>query len=356
MKTNNDLLRTLVDSSAIAFASDNDKSDFINDWYFARAFVISESMKEMMCRVDSEGEMKAPLNITLEGTSPRMCAVLRELILRAHYTDFNESNGGNSSTITILYSGNQESVKNTLLKMPFLGNYLHYLWEEQLYFLDVKVMLKEKKDDSKADVTKEMVDNFSYAKNNAIHTTRAEEANKIYCLGSDLYNLPSIDTANVKIYELPLLEFETESFDYNREKDWEHSNIKDKLSNVFCTDTFDLRKLMLERRLKKKDIEEKTLKELVENNILSLSKCEHSRWNAEKLIMGFRPWTPMEHYQYDRLFGDQKKQFYKKLKKQEVHYNICSYRDLARREPQNMKFDTFLVLAMLNIIQKSEKG
>lgn len=356
MKTNNDLIRTLVDNSGIPFASDSDKQAFIDDWYFARAFVSSDIMKDKMCRVDDNGNMTDALNITLEGTSPRMCAVLRELILRAHYADFNEQNGNNASTITLLYNGSINEANKTLLFTPFLANYLHYVWVQQLDFLDIKILLKEKKDDSKIDVTEKELDSFSVTKNNTIDTTRAEHANQIYCLGDDLYNLPAIDTLNVEMYELPLRVFETESYKYNREKDWEHNSIKDKLSNVFCTDTFDLRKEMLERILKNKNTQEKTLTQLVRKNILALSKCEHSRWIAEKLIMGFRPWTPLEHYQYDRLFGDDKKQFYKTLKKNEAHYNLCSYRDLARREPQNMKFDTFLVLVMLDIIRRAEKG
>lgn len=366
MKTDNDLIRALVEESSHPFATSNEKETFISDWYFARAFLESEEMMEKMCRVDHKGNITNPLCITLEGTSVRMRAVLRELILRAHYIDFDEEkvhhidsdeeNIANVSVITILYDDSEEAAKATLLGTPFLGNYLHYLWEEPLGFLDIRIKFLSKATGIQADVTQEMLDSFSYIGGNAIDTNTAEYANRIYCLGSDLSNLPAIDMANAEMYQLPLQVFEAGNFKCKKIEDWEKNDVKGKLSNVFCTDTFKLRKMMLERGVKQSDDIEKQLKKAVVANILPLSKCEHSRWVAEKLILGFRPWTLAEHYQYDRTFGDDKKAFYKKLKKKAAHYNICSYHTLTRIEPKNLRYDTFLVLAMLEIISQAEKG
>ena len=356
MKTNNDLISALIESSATRFATEEEKRDFIDDWYFAREYVSSADMMERMCRVNLKGEITDPLEIVLEGISSKMRAVLRELILRAHYMDFNEEDKKNISEIIILYEGDEKKARKVLLQTPFLGNYLHYIWEQSLDFLDIKVVLKSKKENNEKVITEQMLDEFHYTKKNVIDTRNAEYANSIYCLGSDLHNLPAIDTVNAEMYELPLHVFEMKNYTHNPEKAWGKSEIKDKLSNVFCTDVFALRKMMLERGLKNENAGAKTLEESVRKNILAISKTEHSRWVAEKLIMGFRPWTPQEHYEYDRKFGDEKKQFYKGLKSNGVHYNICSYRDLARLEPQNMKYDTFLVLVMLEIINRSQEN
>lgn len=55
---NNDLIRNLVEDCTIPFATESGKQTFIDDWYFARAFVLNESMKEKICRVDNCGNMK----------------------------------------------------------------------------------------------------------------------------------------------------------------------------------------------------------------------------------------------------------------------------------------------------------
>lgn len=353
MERDNNLIGVLVASYASEFTAASARQSFIDDWYFARAFVTSSAMMAMMCRVNEKGTITAPLSLTLEGTSSRMCAVLRELILRAHYMDFDERSGANASTITILYEGREDDTRKALLRTPFLGNYLHYLWEESLDYLDIRVLLVRRTHGRKADVTEEMLGEFTVDYARYIDTCMAEYANRIYCLGSDLYNLPAIDTANAGMYELPLQVFETDNYEYNRDKNWENNSIKDKLSNVFCTDTFLLREMMLRRGMHREGVREKSLVESVKKNILPLSRSEHSRWVAEKLIMGFRPWTSQEHYHYDRLFGDAKQHYYSTLKKAEAHYNICSYQDLSRLEPQNMRYDTFLILTMLAIIKKT---
>lgn len=356
MKKDIDLLSTLVADISSSFSTESDKQTFVDDWYFARAFMTSSYMMEKMCRVDHDGNITKPLCLTLEGTSSKMRAVLRELILRAHYIDFDEQNGDNASEITILYDDSEEAAKRTLLGTPFLAGYLHHLWEEPLDFLDFKIHFLPKSAHSRIDVSERILADFPYTRSNTIDTRAAEYANRIYCLGGDLSNLPSIDTSNAEMYELPLRVFETENYRYDRSESWEGNSVKNKLSNVFCTDTFALRKMMLERGMNREGAKERTLVESVRKNILPLSKCEHSRWVAEKLIFDFRPWTPMEHYQYDRLFGEAKKRYYASLKRKEAHYNICSYRSLMRLDPANLKYDTFLVLAMLEIIKKAEKS
>lgn len=98
---------------------------------------------------------------------------------------------------------------------------------------------------------------------------------------------------------------------------------------------------------------EKDLLKLVGNNLKAMAKCEHARWNVEKLILGFSPFSPQEQYEYNRRFGSSRSSYRNKLKKNEAHHiNLCSYDDLRRIDPDNMKYDTFLMLAMVRILKE----
>ena len=102
---------------------------------------------------------------------------------------------------------------------------------------------------------------------------------------------------------------------------------------------------------------EKDLLKLVGNNLKTMAKCEHARWNVEKLILGFSPFSPQEHYEYNRRFGSSRSSYRNKLKKNEAHHiNLCSYDDLRRIDPDNMKYDSFLMLAMVRILKEGIMG
>ncbi len=102
---------------------------------------------------------------------------------------------------------------------------------------------------------------------------------------------------------------------------------------------------------------EKDLLKLVGNNLKTMAKCEHARWNVEKLILGFSPFSPQEHYEYNRRLGSSRSSYRNKLKKNEAHHiNLCSYDDLRRIDPDNMKYDSFLMLAMVRILKEGITG
>lgn len=102
---------------------------------------------------------------------------------------------------------------------------------------------------------------------------------------------------------------------------------------------------------------EKDLLKLVGNNLKTMAKCEHARWNVEKLILGFSPFSPQEQYEYNRRFGASRSSYRNKLKKNEAHHiNLCSYDDLRRIDPDNMKYDSFLMLAMVRILKEGILG
>lgn len=94
---------------------------------------------------------------------------------------------------------------------------------------------------------------------------------------------------------------------------------------------------------------------IVKDNIMSLAMCEHARWNVEKLINGFLPLTAKEQYEDNLCFGTSRNSYRKKLKNKAHHIYLCSYHDLRRINPSDMKYDCFLMMAMVRIIKENFK-
>ena len=97
---------------------------------------------------------------------------------------------------------------------------------------------------------------------------------------------------------------------------------------------------------------------IVKANLTALAKCEHARWNVEKLILGFSPLTDKEKIADELKFGKAREQYRKGLKKDSKrpkHIDLCSYHDLQRRNPADMKYDCFLMLAMAWILKENYK-
>ncbi len=310
-----------------------------------------DSVTDRLFCKDADGRRRSSLHVYVDGVSPKLCAVIRELVLRAHYMGFDEENGKNQSVITVLCDkGRKEEAEDQLRNAPFLGNYINYLWGTEelnpLDYLEVMVNVEEKSDDmSSYDdplITEDELNVYSDC-SNEIDIIAAKRANSIYCIGCELYNLPDISPEDIEMYEIPLRLFETETFADNPDDSWKRLSLKHKISNVLCTDTFPVRLKMLGCQCQ--DVQTVTCE--IEKHILELSKCEHSRWVAEKLIMGYKPWTARHHYEYSIMFGDKKKEYHKRLKAEEYHLDICSYDNLCRLDPKNRKFDTFLILSCL---------
>ena len=52
------------------------------------------------------------------------------------------------------------------------------------------------------------------------------------------------------------------------------------------------------------------------------------------------------------IFGAERRAYRKKLKQNGIHIDLCSYRDLRRMNPVNMKYDCFLMMAMPRILKE----
>ena len=92
-----------------------------------------------------------------------------------------------------------------------------------------------------------------------------------------------------------------------------------------------------------------------------LSRSEHSRWVVEKLILGYRPFNDEEraHDEYLQMQGCGRYKKYrddlKRRDKDPAHIDLCSYRELRRINPDDLKYDSFLMLAIPIVLHKVRK-
>jgi len=71
--------------------------------------------------------------------------------------------------------------------------------------------------------------------------------------------------------------------------------------------------------------------------------------------MGYRPLNKQERIKDERLFGDVKKRYRDQLKKRQndpTHIDLCSNADLRRINPNDMKYDCFIMLAIPMILKR----
>ena len=138
-----------------------------------------------------------------------------------------------------------------------------------------------------------------------------------------------------------------------KDDEWKNDSyaIKSGISNVYCADCFEIREI----EIKHKAIHDKNNElETWQKYMKELSQCEHNRWVVEKLILGYEPLGKEETFKYEHLFGEERSAYWKSLKKDSrspKHIDICSNKDLRRIDPDNMKYDSFLMLAIPFILE-----
>ena len=200
-----------------------------------------------------------------------------------------------------------------------------------------------------------------------IDVCNARRVNMVYNVGADIDNLPSDDPNTAERYSKALLYFCYQQTPKDTLKKWEElcdENNKDtlsyqiklrnKLSNVLCADCFTTRlKSVCKNFEELLEKNEKMVLGEVQKNLQVLAQCEHARWNVEKLILGFSPLSLEERWKDAQNFGSARKVFRKKLKDKGHHIDLCSYQDLHRIDPANMKYDCFLNLAMVRILKEA---
>ena len=353
----------------------------VRNWYIARAYVL-EKLKNVSIAPDAGKHLHAVVG----GDSPLMLAVVRQLALTAHYPNFVEFDTynrlvcRNRTVITLVSRQDAASILQELEKEENLGNLLqcasYSLFgkvENEDSFLDValEVVSELPADADSVLLTEEEALAFAAARPSeqlfTIDTRKAVYASRVYNLGAVIDNLPYEDINSAGRYNRALDTFQYKVLQDRKglqliSSQWEENpvTVKNGLSNVFCSDCFAFRELAIQQQYpagRKVGDRERTA--IWEKNIQALSLSEHGRWVVEKLILGFSPLDERERKEYGSLSGSRRAAYCKQLKSDAAHpahIDICSYRDLCRIDPDSLKYDSFLMLAIPLILDAVRKA
>lgn len=340
-----------------AYLAENDEVK--KSWYLARQFVLNQ--------LEGWEKDNKRHHYIFEGESLDMISVARQVALVSHHTDFDEKNGKNRTVLTFRNIQDPDGFLKKLSNKAHLWNLIKYckytifdkgrdaktIREDSFLDIEIEIRTAASYDDKNAIlITEDMISTFSESAiiEYWIDVRKAKMVNSVYKIGVTLDNLPPDDPNTEERYRHALDVFCYQMEEHRVEKFWNESSldqldsigIRNNLSNVFCADCF-------ESRLRDK------------GKLADLARCEHARWNVEKLIMGFRPLNENEKYREESLFGEEKKTYRKNLKTGKVdkegtpvHIDLCSYTDLRRVDPGNMKYDCFLMLAYEHILKMSD--
>ena len=354
----------------------------VRNWYLARKYVLDQFVKNGFAYGPG---CKDNLHVVIAGDSPLMLAVLRQVALSAHFINFVEYDGFgklvclNRTLISLVSSKKDAEIVAELEKEENLCNLLKHC-EYSVYgtsynkdsYLDIRLeIVSEEPDEADLLVTEIDVLAFEKVQTEDLHsidTRNAVYASRAYALGNTIDNVPYEEIFSVRRYERALNRFQFRLLGENNgeaamklvQDDWNEnlSAVKEGLSNLFCSDCFLTRKKDIEKAkeiLEKKTGKTVSFSEVWESMNQALSVSEHSRWVVEKLIMGYRPLNDKEWFQYGSYFGNQRKSYAQSLKSRSsdpAHIDLCSYRDLRRVDPDNLKYDSFLMLAIRMILDK----
>ena len=366
------------------------------NWYKARAYVLY-LLNHTLAGLQ---HLPAYWHFVVKGDSELMLSVVRHLALYAHFVNYEEYDKlgelscKNRTIITLVSRKKAPEIEAELKKKEVLWNLPDYC-ELSLYgktknkdsYIDIALeVVEEAKEAPQEDgimpitITEEEVQKWLDSKSDDIchiDTRKAIYADKSYELGAEIKNIPyedincadryfkAINTFHNVIYHLDSNTTLTSKWGSNIYK------IRCGLSNIYCADCFEIREKELRflaqqdyttpKNVLRKWIEnmpraqkKRELKAL-QNHIKEFAHSEHNRWVVERLILGFRPLGKKEKLEYEHLFTHQRENYLSKLKKDAEspqHMDICSNKELRRVDPDNMRYDSFLMLAIPLIMKK----
>lgn len=170
---------------------------------------------------------------------------------------------------------------------------------------------------------------------------RAQLANMIYQKGINLTEIR--DISDINSYNKTLNYYSKNLKWKIINEEWQNLQPELKLSSLFCVDCF-------ESRIRSANYE------INDKNITALAYTEHARWNVEKLILGYRPYTIKEKYDDNSNYGETKIRIRKDKKNTEkAHIDICSCNELIRVNKEDIKYDYFLTLCIPHILKREKK-
>lgn len=345
--------------------------EIVQNWYRARAYVLS-LLKDQL---DPSVSRPKRWHFIVNGDSALMLSVVRHLALYAHFI-LSEEN----TTISIVSKKKADEIETELKKEEYLCNLPDYCpltiygkAKNHNSYLDLNLdieleVIKDYGGDKDVISEEKVLSWIADQKHDdvfLIDTRKAIYANETYNLGGRIDNLPYEDINSAKRYSKALdafkynvLENEETKLQLIDKDKWESDlfTVKCGLSNIFCADCFEIREAEITSLARK---EKKNEDETRQKHIEELAHCEHNRWIVEKLILGYKPLGKDEIFTYEHLFGKQRQAYLKSLKIRKdapMHIDLCSNNDLRRIDPDNMKYDSFLMLAIPKILKAVEKA
>lgn len=339
-------------------------TETVRNWYIARAYVLDRLKNVAFCPTSEEH-----LQVVVTQDTPLMLAVVRQVALSAHYINYDETDGKNRTVIVLISSKDnifdeirKEESLNLLPDFCKCSVYGSEIGIQHTYIdIELRIVRECSEEDRHNSIvmSEEDVRNFIELNKDvfSIDTRKAVLADRIYGLGTVIDNMPAENIHSARRYSMAL-----DYFQYNllQKKiqpliceDWEKSQIlvRRGLSNIFCADCFETRA----QEIEKCSGNGKHKEQIWEENNEALSKTEHIRWVVSMLVMGVRPLNIQERIRSERMFGEEKKQYWKKLATlsfEPAHLDLCSYAELRRINPDDLKYDSFLMLAIPSILEK----
>ena len=356
-------------------------SQTVRNWYIARAFVF-DKFKDIAIAADSDKH----LHVVVDGATERMLFVVRQIALMAHFLNYRDDDAQPLRTvISIVWHGDDsQELWRQLQREELLCNLANECRCVDVdgtvrnadSHVDIELrIVNENDNDNENDgaailrqVSRAEVDAYfdGAADDDAsifkVDTRKAIYTSRIYDVGSDIFDLPAEDIHNAHRYTLALnvlqyIYLEKPLSDMVNDAIWRQKSpcrVKECVSNILCSDCFELR----QRCIGSDDMK------VWESCNAALSRSEHARWVVEKLILGYRPLNADEH-RHDNLLQVQqggrqlRQQYHAYLKRRNAdpaHIDLCSYRDLRRINPDDLKLDSFLMLAIPLIMNKVAEG
>ena len=351
---------------------------------------------------------KDHIHVVVIGTDRRMLFMLRQAALLAHYLNFDDETGANRTVLTLvdISAANNDDLRVTKATVDS-SDYLYNLtkvcpWRFGMWhgdqecgnqshsYLDIDLRIAGVPAMAMNDFMTELLRNSERQRvtviaykdilesinvnSEDIHTSyfqkyevpredvrygdtdgimnqkAAKKINAIYHFSNYLGDIKACDIDNVNRYSQAIKIFAKYTKDKDLDERWnKQKDLRLILSNVYCADGIQSKI----RGFKCKTQED--MQNTISKHLKLFAKCEHTRWNVEKLILGFREWNAQESYEYEFLYGSEAKDFKDRKKKEEsAHIDICSNRTLRRIDLESVKYDNFLMLAIPYIISFSQ--
>ena len=245
--------------------------EIVKNWYIARAFVL-KTLKDISFVPDSAEH----LDIVIDGDSPLMLAVLRQVALSVHYINFVEYDiyghlvCKNRSVITLVTQKSPSEIVRELKKEENLCNLLDFckysLFGEvrnKSSYLDLELHIVETCPGNTMSLRISENDVCAFVQSNdaddifTIDTRKAICSKRAYTLGAVIDNLPYEDIFCAGRYSKALATFEYSVLQDNTDQklvsaDWADNlmSVKNGISNILCSDCFESRELAINKQHK----------------------------------------------------------------------------------------------------------